>query len=89
MNPNKILLYSLVSALFSHHDGIFLLQHMGKNTMTKSQTIYLHTTHTHAHTHGWGHGDRHTGTHNSKYNVSIICLTSGFREFMEKEAEKV
>lgn len=33
-------------------------------------------------------GDRDIGTHNSKYSISNICLTEGFRELMEKEAEK-
>ena len=70
MNPNKILLYSSVSALSSHYHGIFLLQHMGKSTMTHSQTLHIHTMHTHTHTLGGGQGDRDILEHTTLNAIS-------------------
>lgn len=39
MTPNDILLYSLISALLSHHQS-FLLQQMETSTETHRQILY-------------------------------------------------
>ena len=40
MSPNDVLLFSQISALASHHQRGFLLQKMGINTETHSQTLH-------------------------------------------------
>ena len=69
--PNDILLYSEISALFRHHLRGFLLQQMGANTETHSQTPCR---------------EGCLGTHRSKQDVSIKPFPSELREPVAGEA---